>query len=762
LKGLRLAHQIAVSGSSALVGGLLAAVCAQARAPVVAYVDAGTGAFGLYDSATAHAVAAPPLAIGGAVKRFATSQDGRYVVYDDADGKIHLWDRGESVDVSLPGIDVAAATPDSLTVSNTGLIGFDDGGNGPVRVYSSSAGRFVRTGLAAANHNRQPRLSGDGHYLVTTCNDNCDPPANSGSDAYVQDLVKKSNVPFPDNLSGSDKRDEEHPCLNGDGSLVALNITNPMQTDIFMYDRTSQAALGLPGINDAATNDNDCALNSAGDYVGFDSNTGFKLYRRSPSGFVVLPSAITNAAPARPSRGSLSDPYVLAGQVGPRRPVVAYVDSSSGLLRFYDSQLQADLGVQPVPKNLARWSVSLDGRYVAYSDPATKQLHLLDRSTGLQPSLPGINVYANPGELSVSNDGLIAFDDNGNGPTIVYSSALQRFVATGLSSDNGHRQPRLSGDGSYLASTCLDSINPCVTPSGGDSDVYLQNLATTTNVPFPDNTSGASGVDENRPCVNATGSVIGFDVRNPIQTDVLVYNRTTGTTLSLPGLNRPNADDTNCVLDTSANFIGTASSTGELKVYSRSGRGFLALPAAIASPAWLVQPRSGAASVSGPQLSFIAGAGVANRLTVSLTSGLYTLVDSGAPINSGPGCTRPRYDTVTCSAAGVSSLTINLADQNDTVSVTAPTPATIHGGSGNDVLNGGSGNDVLFGDDGSDSLRGNLGQDRLRGGPGNDNLLARDGVTDLEINCDAGTTDRADVDAAEAGSTIGCETVTHP
>lgn len=758
---VRVVGRIAVCSSFALLGGLLACGGVQARAPVVAYVDAGSGAFGLYDSATARAVAAPALTIGGAVKRFATSQDGRYVVYDDADGRIHLWDRGESADVSLPGIDVAAATPDSLTVSNTGLIGFDDGGNGPVRVYSSSARRFFATGLAAANHNRQPRLSGDGRYLATTCNDSCDPPANSGSDAYVQDLVTKSNIPFPDDLSGSNQRDEEHPCLNGDGSLVALNITNPMQTDIFMYDRSSQAVLGLPGINDPATNDNDCVLNTAGDYLGFDSNTGFKLYRRSPNGFVVLPSAITNAAPARPSRGSLSDPYPLAGRIGPRRPVVAYVDPSSGLLRFYDSQRHADLGAQTVPKNLARWSVSLDGRYITYSDPATRRLHLLDRFTGVQPLLPGIDIYSNPGELSVSSNGLIAFDDNGNGPTVVYSSSLQRFIATGLTSDNGHRQPRLSGDGNYLASTCLDSLNPCVTPSGGDSDVYLQNLATTANVPFPDNTSGTSGVDENRPCMNATGSMIGFDVRNPIQTDVLVYNRTTGALLSLPGLNRPNADDTNCALDSSANFIGTASSTGELKVYSASAHGFLALPAPITSPAWLVQPRSGSASVSGSQLSFLAGAAASNHLTVSLASGLYTLVDSGAPVRAGPGCTGTRYDTVTCAAAGVSSLAINLIDQNDTVVVTAPTPATIHGGSGNDLLVGGSGNDVLFGDDGNDTLNGNLGQDRLRGGLGNDTLLARDGVTDLEINCDAGASDHADVDAAEAGSTIGCETISH-
>ena len=40
--------------------------------------------------------------------------------------------------------------------------------------------------------------------------------------------------------------------------------------------------------------------------------------------------------------------------------------------------------------------------------------------------------------------------------------------------------------------------------------------------------------------------------------------------------------------------------------------------------------------------------------------------------------------------------------------------------------------------------------------------FARDGVVATEINCGDGTADSADVDTAEVGSTIGCETVTHP
>lgn len=738
---------------------LMFAASADARAPVIAYVDATSGAFSLYDAQTGNSLAAPALPIGGIVKRFATSQDGRYVVYDDGAGLIHLWDRGTLADVALPGIDVSSSTPDSLTVSDSGLIAFDDNGNGPVRVYSSALRRFVSTGLASTNNNRQSRLSGDGHYLATTCNSNCKPPANSGSDAYVQDLTTRLNVPFPDNISGSDQRDEEHPCPNKDGSLVGLNITNPMQTDIFMYDRTSQSVVPLPGINDPVNNDLDCVLDSTGGYIGFSSAAGFRLYQRSTSSFLPLPSAIVNAAGARPATASLSDPYSMAGLVGPRRPVIAYVDPTTGRLHFYDAQRQVDLGTQPVPSNLTRWAVSLNGRYILYSDPTTRHLHLVDRSTGLQVPLAGIDVYANPGSLSVSNNGLVAFDDNLNGPTVVYSSALQQFVSTGLSSDNGHRMPRLSGDGHYLATTCLDSTNPCITPSGGDSDVYVQDLSSATNVPFPDNLTGTSGVDENFPCVSTTGSLVGFEVPNPVQTDILVYDRTAGKLVSLPGLNNPTADDRQCVLDSSGNFIGTQDDAGNVRVYSRSAHGFLMLPPQIAGRVWFIQPPSGVASVSGSTLRFSAGTSATNRLTITLSAGKYTLLDLGAPISAGAGCTSVRYDTVTCPATGISLITVNLSDQSDSATINAPSPAQIDGGSGNDTLRGGSGADELLGGDGNDTLVGGLGVDTLEGGAGNDTLLAQDGIVDAAIDCGDGAADQATIDAAEAGRTVGCETV---
>ena len=148
--------------------------------------------------------------------------------------------------MALPGVDVYM-NPGGLTVSNTGLIGFDDNGNGPAVLYDSGAGSFVETGLDAMNGHRQTRLSGDGRFLATTCVTGCEVDLGGDASAYVQDLTAKADTGFPDDLTGADDEDEEHPCVNADGSLVGVDITNPMQRDIFLYDRAAGRARSAAG-----------------------------------------------------------------------------------------------------------------------------------------------------------------------------------------------------------------------------------------------------------------------------------------------------------------------------------------------------------------------------------------------------------------------------------------------------------------------------------------------------------------------------------
>jgi hypothetical protein len=731
-------------GVLAVLVALAAAAPAHARAPVIGYVDGASGALAIYDAETGRAVAAPALDVGGVVKRFAFSHDGRYVVYVDSDRDLRLFDRATALDLDLPGADVSDG-PDGLTVSNTGLVGFDDGGNGPARVYDSVARRFVPTGLAAANGHRQPRLSGDGRFLATTCVDTCSSPPVSGSDAYLRDLTTRAAVPFPKDLSGSTQSDEEHPCIDGDGSLIALNATHPAQSDVFLYDRVLASPFDIAGINDPAQNDFDCVMDSSGRYVGLTAFDAFKLYDRTAAAFLTLPSAVANAT-GRPSDASLTDPFT-PGELGPRRPVIAYVDPETGRFNLYDAQLGRRIPAPTVPDGLTRFAVSGNGRFVAYSNPTTHRLNLLDRAAGAKRSLPGIDVFANPGSLSVSDTGRLAFDDNVNGPVRVYDSAARAFVATGLPADGDHRMPRLSADGRFLATTCLDlSPDGCITPSGGDSDLYLQHLTTQQPAVVPDTLGGAAGRDEERPCLNGNGSLLGFDAGQPIQHDVLLFSRTAGRLVNTGGLNDPAQEDLNCALDPTGTWIARTNAAGELRVQSRPGHGALVLPPEIADRVWLVMPAAGSASVVAGELRFAAGTGTGNAVTITRSGASYVVEDERAPIAPRAGCTALTHSKVSCPAAGVAAIAITLGDQADsaTVSRAITVPANIVGGPGDDALTGGRG------------------ADRLTGGAGNDRLTAADDVVDTAVACGDGTADAATIDADEEPVTTGCETVTSP
>jgi hypothetical protein len=278
---------------SLLVVGLLllAPATAAARQPVISYVD-GAGTFRLYDEELeAEVEPPPPVPANFAGFRYGMSLGGRYVVFNDADKKLHLLDRATKSQLPLPGIDVYA-NPGSLTVSDTGLIAFDDNGNGPAVVYDSSSRQFADTGLLANNGHRQTRLSGDGRFLAMTCNDsNCGDDLDTGADPYIQDLSTKLDTGFPHDANA----DEEHPCIDADGSVVGLDkrpSAADMQPDIFLFDRSVSppAPIAFSGVNTADEPDAFCVLDAAGEYLGYlDNNTEFRVLHVPTSSFVSLP-----------------------------------------------------------------------------------------------------------------------------------------------------------------------------------------------------------------------------------------------------------------------------------------------------------------------------------------------------------------------------------------------------------------------------------------------------------------------------------------
>jgi hypothetical protein len=267
---------------------LLAPATALAREPVISYVDAG-GTFRLWDEElNAEVSPPPPVPANFAGFRYGMSHQGRYIVFNDAQKKLHLLDRATNTEVPLPGIDVYT-NPGGLSVSDNGLISFDDNSNGPAVVYSSAAGAFVETGLAADNGHRQTRLSGDGRFLATTCVDPCIVDSGGDADPYVQDLTAKADTAFPDDNA----RDEEHPCIDADGSLVGLDKGPAGDRDIHLFDRsvTPPQAVLIPGVNEATREEAYCQLDGAGDYLGFSDfvNGGFMLYDVKGQALVTLP-----------------------------------------------------------------------------------------------------------------------------------------------------------------------------------------------------------------------------------------------------------------------------------------------------------------------------------------------------------------------------------------------------------------------------------------------------------------------------------------
>lgn len=367
-----------------------------------------------------------------------------------------------------------------------------------------------------------------------------------------------------------------------------------------------------------------------------------------------------------------------------RKPVVAYIEDAN--IKLYDLELGKDLGalpLNPAPDAQSRFAVSFHGRYVLYTD-AQKDLHLFNRATRQQVPLPGIDVYNNPGFLGVSETGLLTFDDNANGPTVIYDSRTKEFVDGGLpATDQGHRQPKISGNGRFLATTC-GPVDNCAVDLGTDSNPYLQDLGTKTDTGLPDDDDS----DEEDPCINFQGDLVGWHAGNPTaadQKDVFLYDRGSGQFLTLPGLNDPTKDETFCTLSPGGTYVGLMHQDDGFKVYDRSTGSFLQLPD---------EPFSTGAQANQVFSSPIAFCG-----------GLFaTAVGT------------PRRDVFRGTARADVIATVG---GNDVIRGLGGNDR-LCGGRGRDRLLGGRGRDRLFGGPGRDRLLGGKGRDRLRGGPGRD------------------------------------------
>jgi Ca2+-binding RTX toxin-like protein len=137
----------------------------------------------------------------------------------------------------------------------------------------------------------------------------------------------------------------------------------------------------------------------------------------------------------------------------------------------------------------------------------------------------------------------------------------------------------------------------------------------------------------------------------------------------------------------------------------------VALGAALAGAA---TANAGTVTLSGDTLSYDAAPGQANRVFVVQDPNGKRLIDTGAAVTAGAGCTSVNANEAFCAAADPTILTIDVAadDMNDYVDLSS---AGLYAYS---ALDGGTGDDTLIG--------GDTAQDNLYdGGPGADTFVGR-------------------------------------
>jgi hypothetical protein len=91
---------------------------------------------------------------------------------------------------------------------------------------------------------------------------------------------------------------------------------------------------------------------------------------------------------------------------------------------------------------------------------------------------------------------------------------------------------------------------------------------------------------------------------------------------------------------------------------------------------------------------------------------------------------------VRCPANGITQLLVNTRSGDNSITINAPTPAKLYGGSGNDTMRGGSGTTQFFGQAGNDTLIARSGANNvLIGGTGRNVLNAKNGIFDTVYVC---------------------------
>jgi Ca2+-binding RTX toxin-like protein len=167
-------------------------------------------------------------------------------------------------------------------------------------------------------------------------------------------------------------------------------------------------------------------------------------------------------------------------------------------------------------------------------------------------------------------------------------------------------------------------------------------------------------------------------------------------------------------------------------------------------------------SVAGTQIQFAARAGEGNIVTISSpTPTTVLVVDSGAPLTAGTGCTPVASDTATC-VGGVTGMML-LDNRDDSATIGGEVAWDVDGQAGDDALaftgstgsrlRGSAGNDRLIGGSAAGTAVDNV----LDGGPGDDVLSS--GPSAETLDGGGGARDRVDYSARTAPVVIDNDNV---
>jgi len=142
---------------------------------------------------------------------------------------------------------------------------------------------------------------------------------------------------------------------------------------------------------------------------------------------------------------------------------------------------------------------------------------------------------------------------------------------------------------------------------------------------------------------------------------------------------------------------------------------FAAIALAFAVPA---SAHAASAGVGRNTLTFEAGPGEANQVSIATAPEVFRIADAGAAIVPGVGCRSLTPQTVECERRRVELLIVRLGDGSDTVSASVGIPTRLNGGDGNDLLEGTEVDDILRGGPAQIISLGVTVSTRWRAGPG--------------------------------------------